>query len=230
MKNYLTLSVQLIRAVKEKRDTTALEQALAEADAAELAMALPTDEDRMVFWINVYNSYILLLLRADPSLFEQRKAFFTQPRLPVAGQALSFDDIEHGLLRRSKIKTSLGYWNKLWVPAFERRQRVKRVDWRLHMALNCGARSCPPIEVFTPEGLQEQLDRRAGAYLGAHCHFDEKTGVLTVTPLMKFYFADFGGKKGILRICRDFGLLPAGVVPGLKFAEYDWSMELDQFA
>lgn len=44
------------------------------------------------------------------------------------------------------------------------RQAVQPMDKRIHFALNCGARSCPPIRVYTPEELEEGLDAAAAAF------------------------------------------------------------------
>ncbi len=38
-------------------------------------------------------------------------------------------------------------------------QAVQPMDKRIHFALVCGAKSCPPIRVYTPEELDEGLDR-----------------------------------------------------------------------
>lgn len=41
-------------------------------------------------------------------------------------------------------------------------QIIQQVDPRIHFALVCGAKSCPPIKLYTPENLDEGLDA-AGA-------------------------------------------------------------------
>lgn len=38
------------------------------------------------------------------------------------------------------------------------------MDKRIHFALVCGAKSCPPIRVYTPEELDEGLDAAAAAF------------------------------------------------------------------
>ena len=38
------------------------------------------------------------------------------------------------------------------------------MDKRIHFALNCGAKSCPPIKVYTPEALEEGLQSAAAAF------------------------------------------------------------------
>jgi len=43
-------------------------------------------------------------------------------------------------------------------------QVVSPVDPRIHFALVCGAKSCPPIKVYTPTSLQEGLDTATMAF------------------------------------------------------------------
>lgn len=43
-------------------------------------------------------------------------------------------------------------------------QAVKDMDKRIHFALNCGAKSCPPIKVYTPDTLEEGLQSAATAF------------------------------------------------------------------
>ena len=43
-------------------------------------------------------------------------------------------------------------------------QVVSPLDPRIHFALVCGAKSCPPVRVFTPENLDAGLDAAAAAF------------------------------------------------------------------
>ena len=41
------------------------------------------------------------------------------------------------------------------------------LDPRIHFGLNCGAKSCPPIRVYSPTNLDSQLNRAAASFLCA---------------------------------------------------------------
>lgn len=230
MTDYLQVSIDLLTATKLRQETEELLTSLENVPAEDLAKDLNTDAKRMVFWINVYNSFILMLLRKSPELYDNRKAFFTEPRVTIAGSKMSFDDIEHGILRRSKIKYSLGYVNKPLVGNFEKMMRVSEVDWRLHMALNCGAISCPPIEIYTLENLDAQLDNRAKLYLAETTELDPEKNQVTVTALMQMFRGDFGGPDGIRIILQSFEIIPETVRPSISYHGYDWGLALDNFA
>lgn len=43
------------------------------------------------------------------------------------------------------------------------------MDPRIHFALNCGAASCPPIRVYTPDRLEFGLEAAASAFCAGEC-------------------------------------------------------------
>lgn len=89
-----------------------LQQLLAKADRAALKAALGSDDARKTFWINVYNAATQTTLKAAPDRYKSRSRFFKAKLVTIAGERLSLDNIEHGILRRSKNKLSFGYLNK----------------------------------------------------------------------------------------------------------------------
>lgn len=229
MIDYLQISINLLTSTKYRHNTAEQLAILETASREDLANGLASDPQRMVFWINLYNSFILILLRETPELYDNRKAFFTEPRFTVAGIKMSFDDIEHGILRRSKIKYSLGYINKPLVSECEKMMRVKEVDWRLHMALNCGASSCPPIEVYTLENLDAELTTRAKAYLTKTTEVDSKRNQVKVTALMQMFRGDFGGPDGVRMILKSFDIISESSSPSISYHSYDWGLALENF-
>ncbi|KAJ1463592.1 hypothetical protein T484DRAFT_1874119 [Baffinella frigidus] len=50
---------------------------------------------------------------------------------------------------------------------------LPEVDCRIHFALNCGAKSCPPIKNFTAEAVQEELRIAALAF----CEMDDSEAI-----------------------------------------------------
>lgn len=227
--NYAKISSNLLEAVKNDWDTEEFTTKLESADPNQLAASLSDDVHKKTFWINVYNSFIILKLRENPALFEDRGSFFSEPRVTIAGELLSFDNIEHGILRRSKVKLSYGYLGKLFVSSFEKKMRVEEVDWRIHFALNCGAKSCPPVEVYRVATLESQLENRAKQFLEATTVHSVAEGSVEVTTLMNWFRADFGGEKGTIEIIKRFGLIPQDASPSLTFSGYDWTLDIKNF-
>lgn len=227
------LSVDLLSAVKANRPVESYTDQLASAELKAISQQLDTDAKRKTFWINVYNAYVIIRLRENSDLYatkDGRDKFFTEPRVTIAGQELSFDDIEHGILRRSKVKLSAGYLGKLFVNEVEKKLRVDAVDWHIHFALNCGAEACPPVAIYRVATIEQQLDRRAQAYLRRTTDYQPAEGKAYVTPLMSWFRADFGGLSGARDILRRYDIIPANADPNLEFKDYDWSLDIDNFA
>ena len=152
-----------------RRDPMRVIAALSESD---LAASLETDDARLAFWINVYDAGVQLHLRARPELYQRRTRFFARRGVVVAGQRLTFNAIEHGLLRRSLLAYSLGYLQNPLPSRFERRFRLHERDPRIHFALNCGARSCPRLNPYRPDDIDAALEVATGDYLRTESTYD----------------------------------------------------------
>ena len=59
--------------------------------------------------------------------------------------------------------------------------------------------------------------------------YNKKENKLTVTPLMSWFRGDFGNKKGVREICKKFNIIPNNVKPDLDYADYDWTLDMDNF-
>ena len=227
--DFVALSQQLLLAVKTDRDAGDAARELAMADETALAAALATDAERNAFWINVYNAFTLLILRRTPEQYRRRSRFYAEKQIEVAGKKLSLNDIEHGILRRSKLVVSLGYLTKWVVGRFERRFRVAVPDARVHFALNCGAESCPPIRFYEPDRLEAQFELATESYLGQTVEYRPAANEVWLPRIFLWFGGDFGGKTGIIRFLHAYRLLPEGTRPTLRYVRYDWALRLDNF-
>ena len=202
--------------------------ALAVLDPDVLTAALTDDASRIAFWLNVYNAAVRARLLAEPAAYDRRWRFFAATAITIAGRRLSPNAIEHGILRRSMFLAGFGYLRNPFASAFERRMRVREVDPRIHFALNCGARSCPPLAVWEPVGLDERLERATGAYLALETGCSADGSEVRVPRLLLWYRGDFGGRAGILRLLWRHGVVPADEHPRIRFHQYDWTIAIDE--
>ncbi|MFK7799472.1 MAG: DUF547 domain-containing protein [Aureispira sp.] len=219
------LAQQLLLAVKMQQDSQPLQDQLAQLTLDQLEGDLSLAKRQKAFWINCYNAYFLIL-RRDQQVDKSdiyTKAFFT-----IAQQKFSLDDVEHGILRRFRYKYSLGYWPQLFVPAHIRRLAVEAVDYRIHFALNCGAKSCPPIAFYTPKDLSKQLNAATQSFLEQETDFDDERKIVHTTRLFLWYLGDFGSPWGIRQI---FKAQLNKDIRGykIKYKRYSWDEDLDNF-
>jgi len=232
--SFAELSMLLLQNVRDGESTKHLEKRLADVSQKTLLDDLNTESKKKAFWLNVYNAYVQILLTENPELFEDRNSFFgynffSSPQVTIAGKELSFDDIEHGIIRHSKIKLSLGYLDK-WFPSdYEVKFRWDEVDPRIHLALNCGAKSCPYIAIFDPERVEKQLDIISKRYLEKTTIYNSENNEVKVNALMSWFRADFGGKEGAVKMLKTYNVIPESADPSVSFLEYDWTLELGNY-
>ena len=158
---------------------------LADADPNDLS-----DPERLAFWINVYNAYTIQQINAHGERGSIRninktlgllslKGPWSEKMVRAAGRTLSLDDVEHGIIRKE----------------FD--------EPRIHFALVCAARGCPPLrsEAYTGARLEEQLEEQARAFL-LHSPEKNRVGVperaVCVSPILVWYKGDFGGTDAAL--------------------------------
>lgn len=225
-----SLSQELLYSVKRKTAFKSYVDLLAKMKADNLLAQLNNEDKKLSFWINIYNAFIQINASSDPQLIKDKKTlFFSKKSMVIAQHRLSFNDIEHGILRRSKIMISLGYLNKpAWfVPAFEKQFRIKRLDCRIHFALNCAAKSCPPIAFYRADNIDQQLNLATSSFLTSSVRVEKNT--VWVSKIFLWFYADFGGKKGILNLLKEHDILTEHAEPKLKFKPYDWSLSLADY-
>ena len=228
MKNYkrlLTLSETLLLNVKLKKDTREIEQELSAYDLSELYSQLATDIKKNAFWINIYNAYFQILARRNHS---QGMAIFKIKGITIAETLFSLDDIEHGILRRFRWKKSLGYLPNLLVSRLIKKLAVQTVDYRIHFALNCGAKSCPPIAFYTLDKLDQQLDDAMYAFLSSETTINHKTKTIQTSKLLFWYQGDFGGLLGVKRTLKQVLQLESTSYT-LKYNSYSWESQLENY-
>lgn len=226
MKNLNHLSEQLLLAIKNEAPYENYLKVLADIPMGEIKNQLISDQYKNAFWINIYNSFFQILRKYKH--LEQSK-IYTAKDLVIAGRQISLDDIEHGILRRFRFKYSLGYFPNLFIATQIKKWAVTKVDYRIHFALNCGAKSCPPIAFYSVAKLDEQLDLSSQGFIEEETIIDEQQKTLHISRLFLWFLNDFKGKKGVRNILKKYlGRDFTGYK--LKYNHYSWEEQLDNYA
>ncbi len=232
MKNdnrFTKLSEALIYAAKTGNDTKELETQLKDLNYESLVTGLENDAQKKAFWINIYNGFTQIILKNNPDKYKKRNQFFKAKQIAIAGKIFSLDQIEHDFLRHTKIKWSLGYFNKIFPGKTAKSLRVDTLDYRLHFALNCGAKSCPPIAFYTATQIDKQLQQATQTYLRGEADYDAEKNLIKLPALMGWFRRDFGGKKNMLKILKEYEIIPQNSKPKIKFKKYSWDLYLDNY-
>ena len=194
-------------------------------------------EEKMVFWINVYNAITIYgivknypiqyggfvsRLRFPKSSIRQMKNFWDTVFIPVMGNNISLDQIEHAILRK------------------------KFGDPRIHFTLVCASQGCPRLraEAYIPEKFQEQLEQETRQFISSedYISLDTKKNILFISSIFTWYAKDFPydgtkhwikkyrkNERGIVQFIVSY--LDSGRAeyikknnPRIEHKEYDWSL------
>ncbi len=171
--------------------------------------------ERLAFWINAYNAFTIKLVVDN---------------YPVK----SIRDIKQG---------KLGPWDIVWIEIGGRKYSLNQIEHeiirkefdepRIHMALVCAARSCPPLrsEAYNGAALEGQLHENSKAFIldTTKNYYDRETRTLHISELFNWYGSDFNKKYGSAQgfVLKMLGIPDVKPVT-TKYVSYDWSLNSDR--
>lgn len=190
-------------------------------------------QEKLAFWINLYNALVVDgIISYGLASVHDDLGFFRRVAYTIGGERYSADDIEHGVLRGNRRH----FHPAIWLPQFGRddsrlARSVLPADPRIHFALVCGTRSCPPFDSYSAENLDAQLDAAASSFInGGAVALDTAGGVVCVSPIFKWYRRDFdeaGGAVEMMLRYLDDGPVKRALRAGtgrIHYQDWDWSL------
>lgn len=138
--------------------------------------AYKSEKEKMVFWINVYNLMIIKTIINDYPTESIKDIYFPGWRVwkinhQVGGENLSFDNIEHDILRK----------------------RFK--EPRVHFAINCASYGCPILQnkAFTSENLESLLQKGTRDFFESERNFriDKEEKKIYLSSILDWFEEDF---------------------------------------
>jgi hypothetical protein len=168
-----------------------------------------TREARKAALINAYNAFtIKWIVEHYPvaSIWRTKKPF-TAARHPVDGKQVSLDDIE---------------------------TELRKMDPRIHGALVCAARSCPPLrrEPFRAEAVERQLDDNMREWLAMpdRNRFDAARNIAAISKIFDWYGKDFEPLGGVNAVLAKYAPAAAAPIFGsgrrlkIEYQKYRWGL------
>ena len=170
--------------------------------------------EQFAFYVNAYNAWtIKLILSGYPGIksIKDLGSLFKSPWKKkicrIDGGIITLDDIEHNILR----------------PRFK--------DPRVHFAINCAAKSCPPLrsEPYRGGELDQQLDEMTRAFINDLKSNRLEGHTLYVSSILKWFKEDFD--KDIVGFFLKYAkedlkeqLEVNKEKIRVKYLDYDWSL------
>ncbi len=172
------------------------------------AVGTMDDGESLASWLNAYNALVVHAITTRYPIDSVRDVdgFFNTVTHRVAGHSRTLDYVENQVIR----------------PRFH--------DARIHVALNCGARSCPALSprAFAARTLDRDLDRLARAAVANSRHVRVVDGGLRVSEIFFWFSADFERDAGsVVGWLKRFGGEAITALPGdapLARLRYDWRL------
>jgi hypothetical protein len=175
-----------------------------------------TREQRLAYWINAYNAFTVDLILDSYPIASIRKigwlpgAAFREKFIPMPGlkgRTISLNDIEHDTIR------------------------ADFAEARIHFALVCASRSCPPLraEAYRGADLDRQLADQARIFLSdaSKNRFDAAARTLYLSAIFDWFAADFRAAAGsVQKFVAPYMADPRAAESGVRieFLDYDWSL------
>jgi hypothetical protein len=141
--------------------------------------------------------------------------------------------MEHGLLRANR-RPPFALFRVLDADDPRRAYGLDRVDPRVHFALVCASSSCPPIDLYTAENLDEELDLAAKTFLNAGgLIVRRRRKVVELSRIFYWYAEDFGSSQderlsflaGFLYDQADRDFISANLsFLQVEYQDYDWRL------
>ena len=174
-------------------------------------------DEQLAYWINLYNALTvrvvldhypvssILKISISPGLFAIGP--WGKKLIPVEGEEISLDDIEHRILR------------PIWQ------------DPRIHYAVNCASIGCPNLidTAYTADRVDALLEANAIAYVNHPRGTELRGGSLTASSIYDWFQEDFGGTEtGVLAHLRKYARPELArdleLIHEIDNYDYDWSL------
>ncbi len=166
-------------------------------------------DEKLAFYLNAYNANILngvlenypvKSVRDIAALF----GFFTQNRLTVASEKMSFNHLEKDIIHGFN-------------------------EPRIHFALNCASGSCPPLrpKAYTGDQLAAELDQQTTAFLNGDPHGVKATEdgkKAEVSKIFDWNAGDFQAAGGVLGFINKYRKPALASDAKVSYMSYDWSL------
>jgi hypothetical protein len=135
-------------------------------------------KNRLTFWINTYNAFVLKIVAdrypiksiMSKTAYAFGKSNFQKKLLTINGMPYSLNDVENDIIR------PMG-------------------EPRIHFAINCAAKSCPPLrsEAFEPGRLGEQMEEQTRQFINdpEKNSFDFAKNEAMISKIFDWFEEDF---------------------------------------
>lgn len=172
-------------------------------------------DEKLAYWINAYNAFtVQLILDNIPNKIKSIKDIGSKVKIPfvntpwdvkfinIGGKKMDLNNIEHGIIRKE-----FG-------------------EPRIHFALVCAAKSCPPLrnEAYEASKLSKQLDDQGVDFLNDSFKNQVSAKEAKLSNLFKWYGGDFRDKMPVIDWVNKYAKVKADKSADISYLDYKWDL------
>ena len=172
-------------------------------------------DEKLAYWINAYNAFtIQLILDNTQHKIKSIKDIGDKVKIPfvntpwdvkfinIGGKKMDLNNIEHGIIRKD--------FN----------------EPRIHFALVCAAKSCPPLrnEAFVAERLDKQLDNQARDFINDKSKNNVTKDKAEVSKILSWYGGDFTKKMPMVDWLNKYSATKIDKNTPISYNDYNWEL------
>lgn len=157
----------------------------------------------LAYWINAYNAFTVKLIIDNYPVqsIKDIKDPWDQIFIPIDGDLISLNDIEHEILR-------------------------KMDEPRIHFAIVCASESCPKLQnkAFVADKLEEQLTNATKEFLGDNTKNRITKNELELSKIFKWFSKDFKQKGSLIDFLNQYSEVRISEDAKIKYLDYSWEL------
>jgi hypothetical protein len=165
-----------------------------------------TANKEMAYWINLYNA-------------------FTIQQVLVEYPVNSITDIDNGDIWNVRTVTVGG--TAYTLNQIEQNQLLTKFsEPKVHFAVNCAAKSCPPLlnKAWTESNIQQNYTDRTNLFINDATHNQLTASSIQVSKIFDWYASDFGGPSGIVPYFQQYSTTTINNNATVTYNNYDWAL------
>ena len=159
--------------------------------------------EALAFWINVYNAFTIKLIIDNYPLSSiidlDNGKVWDRKWIELDSGVYSLNQIENEIIR----------------PEFK--------ESRIHFAVNCAAKSCPPLlnQAWTADNLEELFEKQTAAFINNNSYNVISSSVCKLSKIFEWYAEDFGDIRTYIN---KYSKTKIDSDTEIVYLEYDWSL------
>lgn len=162
-----------------------------------------SQKKQLAYWINAYNAFTLKMIIDNYPVGSIMDLHNGKPWdvkwIKIGKETYSLNNIENDIIR------------------------PKYKEPRIHFAVNCAAKSCPPLsnEAYTNRNLEKLLERNTKAFINNKKYNTLEEDMVNLSKIFEWYGVDF---DGVLNYVQKYSTTQVADDAKIGFKEYDWSL------